>query len=212
MPTAGKTEQRTWAGTTLADRRAERREKFLDAGLELLGTDGSGAVSVRAACRTAKLTERYFYENFADRDALLLAVYERVAGEARDALLTAVEESAARNTEPRPGDLARAAVTAFVELIVDDPRKGTVLLLAPMADPALGRKGAEMLPVFAALVHEQLPEEIDDADRRMIAVGLVGSLTNLFISFLNGTLDVPRDRLVEYCVRMLLHSATIASA
>ncbi|MDT7804669.1 MAG: hypothetical protein QOI78_8102, partial [Actinomycetota bacterium] len=38
---------RTWAGTTLDDRKALRREQLVAAGLELLGTVGSAATSVR---------------------------------------------------------------------------------------------------------------------------------------------------------------------
>ena len=73
---------RIWGGTTLATRRAARREKLVEVGLELLGTPGS-TLSVRAACRSAQLTERYFYESFPDRDALVLAVYQQVADEVR---------------------------------------------------------------------------------------------------------------------------------
>lgn len=195
-------EQRTWAGTTLADRKATRRGQLIEAGLELLGTTGTPAVSVRAVCRTAKLTERYFYESFADRDALLLAVYDEVAQEAHDALVAAV-----RDARDELSALVRAAVTSFVELIIDDPRKGTVLLLAPLTDPALVRRGAELLPNFTALIHDQLPASIDDTERRLIAVGVTGALTNLFTAYLNGSIDVPRDRLVEHCVRMLLAAA-----
>ncbi|WP_034271952.1 TetR/AcrR family transcriptional regulator [Haloechinothrix halophila] len=195
-------EQRTWAGTTLADRKATRRGQLIEAGLELLGTTGTPAVSVRAVCRTAKLTERYFYESFADRDALLLAVYDQVAQEAHDALVAAVRDARDELTA-----LVRAAVTSFVELIIDDPRKGTVLLLAPLTDPALVQRGAELLPNFTALIHDQLPASIDDTERRLIAVGVTGALTNLFTAYLNGSLDVPRDRLVEHCVRMLLAAA-----
>ncbi|MPY79510.1 MAG: TetR family transcriptional regulator [Actinophytocola sp.] len=193
---------RTWAGTTLADRRAARRRQLIESGLELLGTAGTQAVSVRAVCRTAKLTERYFYESFDDRDTLLLAVYDQVAQEAHDALVAAV-----RDARDELADLARAAVTSFVELIIDDPRKGTVLLLAPLTDPALVRRGSELLPNFTALIHDQLPASIDDTERRLIAVGVTGALTNLFTAYLNGTLDVPRDRLVDHCVRMLLAAA-----
>lgn len=197
------TAQRTWAGTTLSDRRAARRKQLIEAGLQLLGSEGTTAVSVRAVCRTSKLTERYFYESFADRDALMLAVYEHVADLARDALLAAVNDAPQQVT-----DLVRAAVTAFVELIIDDPRKGTVLLLAPQTDPALIRRGSELLPTFTALIHDQLPNALDDAERRLIAVGLVGALTNLFTNYLNGALEVPRERLIEHCVRLLVDSAT----
>lgn len=198
--------ERTWAGTTLADRKAARRRRFLDAGVELLGTAGSAAVSVRATCRQAKLTERYFYENFADRDEFILAVYDDVVGQAHSALVEAVTSA-----EPTPAKRAEAAVTAFVTLILDDPRKGRVLLLAPLADPALSQYGSQRLPVFAELVREQLSDRVDERDRAMTATALVGGLANLFIGYLAGTLDVSRQRLTAHCVRLVLGANALHS-
>ncbi|OLT43117.1 TetR family transcriptional regulator [Saccharomonospora sp. CUA-673] len=191
---------RTWAGTTLADRRATRRTQLLDSGLELLGAGGSAAVSVRAVCRHARLTERYFYESFTDRDELIIAVHDLVVTEAHQALVDAV---AAAPVDDRPAR-ARAAVTAFVELIIDDPRKGHVLLLAPLADPALSSRGVERIPMFAALVRDELSDKVDEQDRAMTATALVGGLANLFTAYLDGTLEVGRDRLVEHCVKLVL--------
>jgi len=191
------TPSRTWAGTTLDDRKATRRAQLLETGLDLLGTEGTVAVSVRAVCRHAKLTERYFYESFTDREDLVLAVYEHVGALAHRALADAVRETS------EPEALAEAAVTSFVELMVDDPRKGRVLLLAPMTDPALSRRGVELLPAFAELVRGQLSSG-DDLERQMVAIGLVGALGNVFIAYLNGSLTVSRDRLVSHCVRLVL--------
>jgi len=188
---------RTWAGTTLDDRKAARRARLLETGLDLLGTAGTAAVSVRAVCRNAKLTERYFYESFTDREELVLAVYEHVGALAHRALADAVQETA------NPAALAEAAVTSFVELMVDDPRKGRILLLAPMTDPALSRRGVELLPAFAELVRGQLSSG-DNLERQLVAVGLVGALGNVFIAYLNGSLKVSRERLVAHCARLVL--------
>lgn len=191
---------RSWAGTTLADRRARRNEQLLEAGLELLGTEGSAAMTVRAVCRGARLTERYFYESFAGREELLLAVYGRVAGEAHRVLTDAVADAL---DEPRAR--AHAAVDAFVGLLVDDPRKGRVLLLEPLAEPVLSRRGGELLPSFAALVREQLDGSSSaDAQVRMTSIAMVGALINLFVSYLDGTLAVSRKQLVDHCVTLLL--------
>jgi AcrR family transcriptional regulator len=195
--------KRSWAGTTLTDRKAARRERLLASGLELLGTAGSSGVSVRAVCRHAQLTERYFYENFTDREDLVVAVYEQVAGEVHQALVDAVPDA-----HGEPAARAEAAVTAFVTLIVDDPRKGRVLLLAPITDPALSARGVALVPAFAALVREQLPDRMDQAEREMTAVGLVGALTNLFTAYLGGTLRVSRDRLITHCVRLLARAGS----
>jgi AcrR family transcriptional regulator len=188
---------RTWAGTTLDARKAARRQQLLEAGFDLLGTEGTTAVSVRAVCRSAKLTERYFYESFADREQLVLAVYEYVRARAHRALVDAMQDTS------DPQARAEAAVTAFVKIMVDDPRKGRVLLLAPMTDPALSQRGVELLPAFAGLVRDRLSGG-DDLDRQMITMGLVGALGNVFIAYLNGWLNVPRDRLIAHCVRLLL--------
>ncbi|HET6500919.1 MAG TPA: TetR family transcriptional regulator [Amycolatopsis sp.] len=200
----------TWAGTTLDDRRAVRRERLLDAGLDLLGTSGTAAVSVRAVCRRARLTERYFYENFADREGLVLAVYDRVAAQAHHALAEAAGPRPAAEAIPETTAKAsaEAAVTAFVELLVDDPRKGRVLLLAPVTDPALSERGLALLPAFAALISEHLPARMEDAERALAATGLVGALTNLFTAYLGGALDVPRERLIAHCVALLTRAAS----
>lgn len=190
-------QRRTWAGTGIAERRAARRDALLAAGIDLLGAEGGAAVSVRAVCRAAALTERYFYESFTDRDEFVRAVYEDVGRQARDALVEAV----AASTSPR--DRASAAVSAFVELMVDDPARGRVLLLAPLTEPALGGRGLELAPAFVLLVHEQLSEVPDADERQMTAVGLVGALTSLFIGYLDGTITAPRERFVGHCVALL---------
>ena len=196
---------RTWGGTTLADRQAARRERLLEAGLDLVGSGGSAALSVRSVCRRAELTDRYFYESFADRDALLLAVYDRVAQEAGEALVAAV--AAAPDDLPRR---ARAAVDAFLQVIVDDPRKGRVLLLEPLTDPALGMRGVALSPMFTEIVRAELGRRGSAAGAQLTATALIGALANLFIRWLDGSLDVSRRTLRDYCVRLLVNAGDLA--
>ncbi|OQO93816.1 TetR family transcriptional regulator [Saccharomonospora piscinae] len=190
---------RTWAGTSLSDRRARRRRQLLDAGLDLLGTPEGPAVSVRAVCRSAGLTERYFYESFTDRDEFVVAAYDHVVTLAHRTLVDAVSLAGSD-----PSRRAEAAVSAFVTLILDDPRQGRVLLLAPLAEEPLRRIGAQRLPVFADLVREQLSDRLDEGDRAMTATALVGGLANVFAGYLGGTFDVTRERLTAHCVRLVL--------
>ncbi|ARI55746.1 TetR/AcrR family transcriptional regulator [Streptomyces bacillaris] len=191
--------ERSWGGTRLADRRAARRQALLDTAEHLAGEEGCAAVTVRSVCRRARLTDRYFYESFAGRDELLLAAFERVADEARRALEEAVAVSA-----PEPEVRARAAVAAFVALVLDAPHKGRLLLLEPFADPALGAHSHRLMPVFTDLVGGQLAGTGDGVDRRMAAHALVGGLASLFAGWLHGTLDVPRERLEAHCVQLVL--------
>lgn len=204
--------ERTWGGRTLEDRRATRRRQLLDAAYDLLGTRGAGAVTVRAVCRGARLSERYFYESFADREALLVAVHTRVADEARRAIAAAVARAA-----PDPLARATAAVEAFVDLLQDDPRRGRVLLLEALADESLTRHGIDLLPTFAALIVEQIhasfsgPDGPDDADAQLTSIALVGALTHLFLGWLDGRIAVSRERLVTHAVRLIVGAAPVSS-
>src|ERR1700742_1768346 len=67
--------KRKFRGVAPEDRKAERHLRLLEAGIEAYGTRGFHAVGVRDVCGLAKLTERYFYESFENREALFLAVY-----------------------------------------------------------------------------------------------------------------------------------------
>jgi AcrR family transcriptional regulator len=186
--------------TTLEERRALRLGRLLRAGVELLGAPGGPAVTVRAVCARAGLTERYFYEGFGDRDGFVRTVYESVAGSAHAALTAAV--TGVESADER----AQRAVRAFVELIVDDPPMGHVLLVSPMVDPALTSLGTDTLPVFVAQVAAELPVDVDDAQRQLTATGLVGALTALFTAYLRGALRADREQLVEHCVSVIRSS------
>ncbi|WP_313674303.1 TetR/AcrR family transcriptional regulator [Mycolicibacterium sp.] len=187
-----------WAGVPLPDRRSRRRGELLAAGVAVLGAPDRPALTVRAVCRQAGLTERYFYESFTDRDEFARAVYDHVCASAMDALGSAVTP--------------RAAVERFVTLMVDDPVRGRVLLLVPQTEPALIHSGAEWMPSFIALVQNKLTTIADPAVQNMVATGLIGALTALFTGYLSGTLAVSREQFIDHCVGMLLAQAGQAAA
>ncbi|SDI87065.1 transcriptional regulator, TetR family [Frankineae bacterium MT45] len=195
-----------WAGTTLQERRDGRRSALLAAALQLFGTEGSQAVTVRSVCRATKLTDRYFYESFANREELVLAVYDQVLDEASDALTRAVQQP-----NDDPVEVARAAVDAFVAVLADDRRKGRILLLEPQADLTLRRRGLARMPTFEGLIRAQLDTAATTPHAAELgASALVGALSNLFIGWLEGTLTVTREELVDYCVALLLAGLRLA--
>lgn len=183
-----------WSGVPLPDRQVLRRDGLISAGVTLLGSAEGPALTVRAVCRAAGLTERYFYESFADRDEFVRAVYDDVCARAMSALTTA--------------QTARDAVERFVALMVDDPTRGRVLLLAPESEPVLARSGAEWMPSFIELLQHKLNRITDPALQAMVATGLVGALTALFTAYLDGRLATTREQFVDYCVDMLLSHAS----
>lgn len=182
-----------WSGVPLRDRQALRRDQLIAAGVALLGGEGGPALTVRAVCREAGLTERYFYESFGDRDDFVRAVYDDVCNRAMATLMSA--------TTPRE------AVERFVALMVDDPVGGRVLLLAPEVEPVLIHSGAEWMPSFIRLLQGKLTEISDPTLQNMIATGLIGALTALFTAYLDGRLTASREQFIDYCVELLLTRA-----
>jgi AcrR family transcriptional regulator len=179
-----------WSGVPLQDRQTLRRDELITAGVGLLGDAAGPALTVRAVCREAGLTERYFYESFADRDEFVRAVYDHVCSTAMSALTTS--------------DTPRDAVERFVALMVDDPVRGRVLLIAPEREPVLAKSGAEWMPSFIELLQRKLTRITDARVQAMAATGLVGALTALFTAYLNGRLDATREQFIDYCVDMLV--------
>jgi AcrR family transcriptional regulator len=182
-----------WSGVPLQDRQTLRRDELIAAGVNVLGGEGGSALTVRGVCRAAGLTERYFYESFADRDDFVRAVYDHVCSTAMTALTS--------STTPRD------AVERFVALMVDDPVRGRVLLIAPEREPVLTKSGAEWMPSFIELLQHKLTRITDPAVQAMVATGLVGALTALFTAYLNGRLEATREQFIDYCVDMLLSRA-----
>ena len=186
-----------YRGVSAEDRRARRREQLLDAGLDLLGTEGWSATTMTAICARAGLTERYFYESFVGREALLLAVFDRVTAEAAEVVLAAIEASP-REARAR----SRAAIAAFVELMTDDRRKGRVAFVEALGSEALARRRYEAIRAFAAILVEQAREfyGMPDGNDQLVELTsfmLVGGLAEALMAWLGGELSTSREQLIE---------------
>ncbi|WP_082900457.1 TetR/AcrR family transcriptional regulator [Pseudomonas benzopyrenica] len=66
---------RTYRGNSPEERKSQRRAKLIAAAKELYGSNGFHATKVKMICVTAGLTERYFYENFANSEELFIAMH-----------------------------------------------------------------------------------------------------------------------------------------
>jgi AcrR family transcriptional regulator len=182
--------ERSYGGKTAAERASERRQRLLGATITVLAESGEARATMTGICAAAGLTERYFYESFTDRDEFVRAVYDDVCAKAMSALSSSTT--------------ARDAVERFVALMVDDPTRGRVLLLAPAVEPVLTRSGADWMPIFIDLLQRKLIQITEPAVQAMVATGLIGALTALFTAYLNGRLAATREQFIDYCVEMLL--------
>ena len=199
---------RGYGGVSAEDRIAGRRERLLDAGLELFGTRGYGATGVKDVCREAGLTDRYFYESFGGSGELFVAVFDRVVDDLFAAVALAAVDAGAD-----PEDQLRAAIGTFVSTLADDPRKTRLIFgEADAAGPAAAAHMRTTLRRFAGLVAAtarlHLPEETPDEDVQLIAFSLVGLLERVLSEHIDGELDMNLDTVVERSVALYVELLT----
>ncbi|MGH3949700.1 MAG: TetR/AcrR family transcriptional regulator [Pseudonocardiaceae bacterium] len=205
------TPTRSWRGVSAEGRRTERRALLIEAGLAVIGTQGWANTTVRTVCRQAGLTERYFYEAFSDRDALLLAVYDHVVTQGVAVVLEAV---ASAPTEF--GATVRAVISAGVDLVTEDPRKGKVLTLEGTANARLQRRRQEAIRTQAALVSQMsgtvFGGSADPSDAHLNALAMVGALVEIGSAYLEGRLDISRERLIDHLTGLVVAAAGVTSS
>ena len=191
---------RPYGGLTPAERLAQRRQSFLDAGLAIFGTTGYRTATVRALCRAAGLTDRYFYESFAGIEDLLLAVYQR-AFEQLETAVTGALGSAPMTPEGILQAL-RAGLDATYTMAAD-PRVARVCWLevlgvSPQVDRAYQGNFERYGRLIAATARRFAPHwQPTDTELRVMGIGLAGAVSlNVTLWLLGGYAD-SKDNMVE---------------
>ncbi len=190
-------EPRSYRGVAFEQRREQRRDALVATGLDCLAEDGLSGVSVRSICAGARLTPRYFYENFTDLDDLLVAVVDSVAAEVATSALAALA-SAADDLEAQ----VRAAVGAGYAVVADDRRKANALLVAAAGHGPLRDRRHEIVLHYAELAIANLPglDATTPARRRearATALFLMGGAAETITAVLSGSLRLSRARVVD---------------
>ena len=165
---------RPYRGVSAEERRRHRREQLLDACLDVVGEVGPGATTVEAVCKQAGLSKRYFYESFDDREAVLVALVERVMTTVREALEAVVAEAPAS-----PDEQMRRLVHATVDTLAADARISRLWVEASLY-PALEQRRSEAYDDFAAvLARIVLPDRADEEEARDAFLLVVAGATEI---------------------------------
>jgi len=178
-------ERRGYGGRTAAELHAERRQRLLDAALELFATRGYARTPIEALCSAARVTTRHFYELFASREALLVALYEQVVGEVRKAVLAAFLAP-----ESDPQQRIRMGLNAFIRSYVEDARRARIgVQEAVGVSPALELRRREVIHEFAQIIRsyaESLAAAglLPRRDFHLVSVALVGAINELLVEWL----------------------------
>ncbi len=188
-----------WSGVPLEDRQALRRDELIAAGVARLGSEQGPALTVRGVCQSAGLTERYFYESFADKDEFVAAVFDRVVAD------LAASTQAAVAAVPY-AEQTRAGMAHLVSAIAGDLRVGRMLFSTQLTNALLVRKRAESSALFAMLSgrHMQNILRVPGNDRiKAVAHFVVGGVAQTISAWLAGDVHLAPDQLADQLTTLL---------
>lgn len=189
---------RNYGGRSPEQRQSDRRQRFLEAGLDTM-ICSSGTATVAAIISAAGLSSRYFYECFDGRDHLLIGIFDWIVQQCALAAATAIEVAAASPRSPN-----EAVVIGVMDALTADPRWARFVL-----DPAIGGVGLalrrrQLRGDIAFVLREMQTDNTSSADSKSRAVQsecLVAGVTGVVLAWLGGYLPLTREDLVQYCAR-----------
>lgn len=188
---------RTYRGQTAEERQDERRQRLIEAATEIWGAEGWAAVTMRGVCAKAGLIDRYFYENFADRDALLVTIWDGVQADSLAILGNAFEAAA----DLSPTDQVRAGITALVENMVADPVRANIALGDHAGSAALQDRRREVILLISDLIiglwRPYARPEVTDDEMRMWALVGIGGLYELVAAWHVGVVEASAEQLID---------------
>jgi AcrR family transcriptional regulator len=187
------------------ERRAQRRSQLIAAAIAVYGERGYRQATVKAVCEAAGLTERYFYESFANSEDLLIASYNAVAyavfGEIREAAAAA----GATRTER-----ARAMLRAYFTALQRDPRSARVFLVEIRGvsravdkafDASLRAIGEEVARIAG-------PGGVDLDP--LLQAGVVGGVIHIALRWIEDGYSPDIERVTDSAMRLVLVEAPAA--
>lgn len=179
MPPEPNPPTRPYRGVPQEERRAQRRHQLIAAAIAVYGDRGYRQSTVKAVCEAAGLTERYFYESFANSEELLIASFNAVTYGVLDEI-TGAARQAGRSRVAR----ARAMLHTYFAALQREPRSARVFMVEIRGvsravdkafDTALRAIGAE---VGRYLVPPGIPAD------PLLEAGIVGGVIHIALRWI----------------------------
>jgi len=188
---------RPYKGISAEERRAERRTRLVQACLGVVGANGVAATTVDRVCAEARLTKRYFYESFPDRDALLLAAADELFGTVRTRMEAELSRHRTRASR------THAALTVLIDTLSGDPRLARLYAECPAQPVLLQRRETEVTTFTDFIATSVISEDgRADADRLLATRVLVAGTTDVVTSWLAGDIDADRAAIIATIERL----------
>jgi AcrR family transcriptional regulator len=171
------------------------------AAIHLFGTRDYDDVTVADICAGAKVSKRYFYEHFADRETLLLAVHH----EQNAWLLGQVFRAAPRDAKT-PAELLRPMMGTLIAKLLEDPERARVIYVnAPRMETR--RRGVlrEDAQHFAPLVKHFVGEQVEPRRLERTLLALIAGISEVIIDWISRDMDEDPETLADHLTWIASH-------
>lgn len=179
------TDGRRYANKPADQRRAERHQRLLDAGLDLFGTGGYADTTIQELCRVARVSVRTFYEEFGRREDLLIELHDLLNARAHRAVVETIAELPLADLARR----ATAGMRAYFDVMTTDPRWARIALVESVGvDAQVDAHRRAAIDRFAQLLQGELEATaaagvIEPRDFSLTVIGLVGAINELVMTW-----------------------------
>lgn len=192
---------RPYRGVAPEDRQARRRERLLQAVVEVVGGEGWSAATVRRVSTVAGVGPRFVYESFRDTEELATTAYRELGERLVAQALTAIEGRPRGGSSPV--DVAGCAIVSILDSLDADPAAARFLLSdgAPFArhrQDLLRRAAGEYTRLALDAGATATPAALT---ARALVTG--GGALELIAARLEGELSMESDVLAALLVRTL---------
>ncbi|MFC7515911.1 TetR/AcrR family transcriptional regulator [Herbaspirillum sp. GCM10030257] len=188
---------RPYRGMSPDERRAQRRTQLITAAIKVYGERGYRHATVKSVCEAAGLTERYFYESFANSEALLIASFNAVT-------FTVYREitQAAQTVKRNRTERARAMLRAYFTALQREPRSARVFLVeirgvSPAVDEAFDQalqtigRGVSEIVARPGLVHDEL-----------LQAGVIGGTIHIALRWIAQGYEPSIEKVIDSALRL----------
>lgn len=190
--------ERAYRGIGIAQRQAERRARLVQAAIQCFGRDGYHGTTLKSLCAEAGLTERYFYESFANFDEILCCCYQHAA----ETIFSIVSADIAA-ARPDPMSRLRAALKSYFKVIADDPARARLTLIeivgaSDSANQAYRTQLGITVDVIRLEIFKELPPNPGNGlSLQVLATAMMGSAYQLAKEWVLSDFKLPRATLIR---------------
>lgn len=188
-----------YRGQNAEERIGERRKRLIEVGIELYGAQGFRATSVKMVCLAAGLTERYFYESFANGEALLCETCTVIMDGMRQQAAEAMEQVGDSVSER-----VRVAAHTYFSALLAHPAAGRITLfemegVSAAVDAHYAQEIAKSTQLFVewflSSVQQNSPSTLN---AYVLAQGMMGALYQIAKEWVRSDFKLPVDEVAHH--------------